>query len=296
MTTVSAFSIRPARLDDAKAFCMLLPGTANALDFRLIAEAGSPARIVAAAGLTATQRPKPFVGPGVALHVIKPYRRQGIGGALISRLIAEATSRGALALYAAQKVAANGDEMWGWAWLGFSPCETVEHHELPLDQFEPRLAPLYERMQKQGRIPNSAQIIPLYAADLGEVARLHLALLGGDAATLTCKLRGDGSEAFSARYSRVLLVDGRVMGFILAHRASRDVAHVDANVLEPSLRGGWANIWLKLEATRGALSLGIKKFVFTTFDHYSDTRSFTEKLHGTTVQTTVLMYRPIAAT
>jgi GNAT superfamily N-acetyltransferase len=296
MTTVSVFSIRAARPEDAKAFRMLLPGAAKALDFRLVVEAGSPNCIVAAAGLTAAQRPKPFVGPGVALHVIKPYRRQGIGGSLISRLIAEATSRGSLALYATQKVDADGDEMRGWTWLGFSPCETVEHHELPLDQFEPRLAPLCARMRKQGRIPASAQIIPLYEADLEAVTQLHLAQLGGDAATLMRRLCGEGPDAFSARYSRILLVDGRVMGFILAHRASRDVAHVDANVVEPSLRGGWANIWLKLEATRGAISIGVKTFVFTTFDHYADTRSFTEKLQGTTVRTTVLMYRQIGTT
>ena len=38
MTTASAFSIRPARPDDAKAFRMLLPDTSNALDFRLVAK------------------------------------------------------------------------------------------------------------------------------------------------------------------------------------------------------------------------------------------------------------------
>ena len=89
---------------------------------------------------------------------------------------------------------------------------------------------------------------------------------------------------------------GDVSGFILGHRTSREVIHVDANVLEPAVRGGWANIWLKLEATRGAISIGVKTFVFTTFDHYADTRSFTEKLQGATVRTMVLMYRPIAAT
>jgi GNAT superfamily N-acetyltransferase len=294
MTTDAAFSIRPARLDDAKAFRMLLPDNFNALDFRLVVEAGSPTCIVAAAGLTTAERPKPLVGPGVALHVIKPYRQHGIGKQLISRLISEASGRGASALYATQKVDLLGEKARGWTWLGFSPCDTVEHHELPLDQFEPRLAPLYERMRKQGRIPESAQIIPLYEADFDAVTQLHLAVLGGDAPTLLRRMRGEGPDAFSAQYSRVLLLDGRVAGFILGHRTSREVIHVDANVLDPQLRGGWANIWLKLEATRGALSIGVQTFVFTTFDHYADTRSFTEKLQGSTVRTMVLMYRPIA--
>ena len=203
---------------------------------------------------------------------------------------------GAEALYATQKVELDGEEMRAWAALGFSPCETVEHHELPLDEFEPQLAPLYERMRQRGRIPDSARIIPLYEADAEEVARLHLAQLGGDPATLAQKLRGDVPGSFAARYSRVLLVDDRVVGFILGHRVARDVVHVDANVLDPAVRGSWANVWLKLEATRGALQWGIKTFVFTTFDHYTDTRSFTERMRGVTVRTTVLMYRPLAPT
>jgi hypothetical protein len=52
-------------------------------------------------------------------------------------------------------------------------------------------------------------------------------------------------------------------------------------------------VWLKLEATRGALRLGIKNFEYTTFDRYADTRSFTKKLGGITTETTVLMMKPL---
>ncbi len=296
MDASSPFSIRAASAEDAKAVRMLLPTAAEVLDYGLVAECGQPSQIVAAAGLTRAQRPKPPIGPGVALHVIEPCRRRGIGTALLERLIARAAAQSAEALYATQQVELGSEEMCGWEALGFAPCETVEHHELPLEEFEPQLAPLYERMRQRGRIPDSARIIPLYEADAGEVARLHLTQLGGDPATLAQKLRGDVPGSFAARYSRVLLVDDRVVGFILGHRVARDVVHVDANVLDPAVRGSWANIWLKLEATRGALQWGIKTFVFTTFDHYTDTRSFTERLRGVTVRTTVLMYRPLAPT
>ena len=275
---------------------MLLSAEADALDDCFVAECGHPARIVAAAGLTRSQRPTPLVGPGVAIHVIEPCRRRGIGRALLARLAERAAERGAAALYAAHKVDLDGEEMRAWAALGFLPCETVEYHELPLDQFEPQLAPLYERMRQRGKIPSSARIIPLYEADINAVAQLHLAQLGGDLTTLTQKLRGDVPGSFTARYSRVLLIDERVVGFILGHRVERDVVHVDANVVAPEVRGGWANVWLKLEATRGGLQWGIKKFVFTTFDHYADTRSFTKRMQGVTVRTTVLMYRPLGTT
>ncbi len=50
----------------------------------------------------------------------------------------------------------------------------------------------------------------------------------------------------------MLVVEGQTVGFILAHRADRETAYVDANVLHPTMRNRWANVWLKLEATRGA--------------------------------------------
>jgi GNAT superfamily N-acetyltransferase len=294
MLADSSFSIRAAHGDDAKAVRMLLPNAAEALAYCLVAESGEPPRIVAAAGLMRSQRAQPLVGPGVALHVIEPCRRRGIGSTLLARLAARAVEGGAQALYATHRVELNGEEMLAWAALGFSPCETVEHHELPLDQFEPQLAPLYERLRQRGKIPDTARIIPLYEADADEVTRLHLAQLGGDPATLGKKLRGDVPDSFAARYSRVLLIDDQVVGFILGHRVAHDSVHVDANVVAPEVRGGWANVWLKLEATRGAMQWGIKKFVFTTFDRYNDTRRFTERMQGVTVRTTVLMYRPLA--
>ena len=275
---------------------MLLSIATEKLDGCLVAESGQPPRIVAAAGITRSQRSKPLVGPGMALHVIEPYRNLGIARALLERLVVRAADNGAAALYAPRKVELEGAEMRAWTALGFVACETVKYHELPLEQFELQLAPLYERMRQRGKIPTTARIIPLYEADAQEVARLHLAHMGGDPQVLAQKLRGDVPDAFAARYSRVLLVDDRVVGCILGHRVARDVVHVDANIVEPEIRGGWANVWLKLEATRGALQWGIRTFVFTTFDHYADTRSFTERMQGVTVKTTVLMYRPLVAT
>jgi hypothetical protein len=180
-----------------------------------------------------------------------------------------------------------------WQRFGFTPCATVEEHVLPLEKFEPRLGPLVERMQRGGRIPADAQIIPLYAAKHAEVLQLHIDYLGGDRDHLIRKLHGAGPGAFHPRYSRVLVMGGKTRGCILAHRADKDTAIVDADIVDRSLRGGWANVWLKLEATRGALRLGIKQFRFMTFDHYTDTRSFAMKLGGVTTRTTQLLMRPL---
>jgi hypothetical protein len=271
---------------------MLLPGMESAAA-RFVAVDGRHKLVIGAAAATRTLRLTPLVGPGALVHVIEPCRRQGVGSLLISELAATARAAGSAALYGAQRVDLGGDAMRGWQALGFTACETVEQHLLPLSQFEPMLVPLVERLRERGRIPASAHIIPLYQAHLPGVLQLHLDNMGGDRGELYRKLRGQGAGAFHPRYSRVLMVDSQIRGCILAHRKDKETAVVDANIIDPSVRGTWANIWLKLEATRGALRLGIKDFEFTTFDHYTDTRSFTNKLGGVTTMTSVLMYRPL---
>jgi N-acetylglutamate synthase-like GNAT family acetyltransferase len=277
---------------DAKAVRMLIPELHEVSVYFVAVDDAN--RVIGAAGATRTRRPQPPIGPGIALHVIEPCRRQGIGRCLLQSLERGAAGEGAQAIYGASRVEQGSEAMRAWQWLGFKSCEAVESQQLPLDQFEPRLAPLIERMHNQKRIPAAAQIIPLYNSNLGAVLNLHLDNLGGDRADLYRKLRGRGSGAFHPRYSRVLLVDGKVVGCILAHRKDNDTAIVDADIVDPSLRGGWANVWLKLEATRGALRLGIKNFEFTSFDHYTDTRSFTQKMGGITTRTTLLMVKPLA--
>jgi hypothetical protein len=271
---------------------MLLPDFRDAAQ-SVVAVDGQHGLVIGAAAAAGAFRRQPLDGPGVGLHVIAPCRRCGVGTTLLQHLERAAMAAGARALYSANRVELGGEEMQRWQQFGFAVCATVEEHLLPLDQFEPRLGPLVERMHQQGRIPADAQIIPLYRANHAAVLQLHLNHMGGDRGDLVRKLRGAGAGAFHPRYSRVLMMCDIVKGCILAHRGDKDTAIVDADIVDRSLRGGWANIWLKLESTRGARRLGIKQFHFTTFDHYTDTRSFARKLGGVTTRTTVLMIRPI---
>ncbi len=270
---------------------MLLPAMPQG-SHALVAIDGAHGLVVGAAALTGVMRPLPLPGPGLMIHTIPPCRGQGVASALCKSAAAVARTQAAQALYAAQRVEFDGPEMEAWRRLGFEVCETVEEHEAPVAQFELRLAPLMERFRREGRIPDGAKIVPLYAANRDEVLQLHLTAMGGDRASLARKLSGQGSGAFHLRLSRVLLVDERVVGCVLAHRTSQSAFTVDATIVAPELRGGWANVWLKLEASRGAPP-GVTHFHYTSFDHYTDTRRFTEKLGGVTTLRQALMYRPL---
>lgn len=287
------FEVRAAEARDARAVRMLLPmmpGNATCL----LAIDRHQHLVIGAAAMTGACRNRPFLGPGVAVEVVPPCRRKGVANVLLTGIEDLAYQVfAATALYAAHRVDKDCTAMEGWRRLGFAPLDTVEEHVLPVDQFEPRLGPLIERMRAAGRIPASAKIVPLYRVNPAAVLRFHLDHLGGDRGELYRKLRGRGVGAFLPRHSRVLFVDDQIKGCLLAHRVSKHRVCIDANIVDSQLRGGWANVWLKLETLRSGRSLGAREFVFTTFDHYADTRSFTSKLAGTTVRRSVLMVRPI---
>lgn len=284
------FLVRAAEPADAKAVRMLLPGLPEDAD-RFVACDGEHQRVIGAAAATRVPRRSPAVGPGVAIHVIPPCRRTGVGGSLLERLETTTRARGGRALYAAQRVEVSSPDMVAWQWLGFTVCETIEEHELPVANFDPVLGPLLERMKRRGRIPETARMIPLHAADAAGVVRLHLENLGGDAGDLLRRIRGQAPNSFHPDFSRVLLIGDRIVAAVLARRVSQQAIMVDAIIVAPEARGGWANLWLKLDATRRVIPHGITHLSFTTFDRYADTRSFVQKLGGRTTRTTALMYR-----
>lgn len=286
------FAVHPAK-ECGKALRMLLPQLREDAAY-LVAVEGKRRRVIGAAGMTQSCRPQPFPGPGILIEVIEPCRRHGVGRALLSGIKELARQAfHAEVLYAAHRVELGSEEMERWKWMHFVPIETVQEHSLPIEQFELRLGPVFERMRARGHIPAGAEIVPLYQANAAAVMQLHLDHMGGDRRELYEKLRGHGVGVFLPRHSRVLLVDGRVRGCVLGQRIDKDTVRVEANIIDPALRGGWANVWLKLEAARNA-PLGIKQFTFTSFDHYTDTRSFSGKLGGTTTRTTGLMVRQFA--
>jgi GNAT superfamily N-acetyltransferase len=290
--SASGFVVRSARPMDSKACRMLLPSLASDAEV-LVALEGAQGLVIGAAGMTRSQRPAPLVGPGVMIHVIEPCRSHGVGRALCNALVSTARAGGAQALYAARRVEFDSHEMRRWEQLGFSVCETVEEHQLPVAEIVSRLEPIVEGVRSRGWIPDQARIVPLYAADREKVLELHLDELGGDRAALSQRLRGQGPKAFHLRFSRVLLLGERVVGCILGHSLARGAAAVDAVIVKPELRDGWANAWLRLEAARGALTQDISHLRFTTFDHYADTRSFAKRLRGVVTTRWALMHRPL---
>lgn len=249
--------------------------------------------VIGAAIMTQALRASERPGPGVAVHVIPPCRGAGVGRKLLQEVLSQAILRRARALYAINRAEFDSAEMHAWQWLGFSACETIEEHELEIAAVEHRLAPLIERMKADGRIPADASIAPLYKADPAAVAQLHVRNLGGDVEAIRQRVEGKGPHPFFRRHSLVLTLGGDVVGCLLGHRLSERAFVIDAVIVDPPLRNGWANLLLRCEAAQRVKHEGASHIQYTSFDHYTDTRRFTQKLGGVTLRRFALMYRPI---
>jgi len=289
------FVIRPAAVAERRACRMLLPGaTGVGQRSRLyVAVEAGDGRVVGAAALGLDGRPEMYRGWQVDLRVIVPFRGRAVGRALMARVVAESQRHGISALHAWEWVEPEGEAARGWGAMGFLPWRRRVEFEVDLAHADATLSPLYAKMVEAGWVPDSARIVSLGEADVEEVARLHTTYLGGTRRLLMPLLKGLGRERFDPKYSRVLLVGGRVMGFTLGRLLPEGVCEIDANVLDPAVRMGWANLWLKLEAARMLLADGVHTIRYYTLEKHTDTRRISGQLGAKVVRTLVQMRREL---
>jgi len=279
---------------------MLLPRATGAAQVSrvYVAVAGEPGQVVGAVALGLDRQRDMRDGWRIDVRVIVPFRGRGIGRALVEHAIDQARHHGIRALDAWAWVEPETDEARVWTALGFTPCQHRLEYEADLRQAHATLMPFYDRIVEEGWIPPNARIIALVEADVEAVADLHVQYLGGNRRVLMPLLRGDGAEPFDPKYSRVLLLDGRVVGFTLGRILPGGVCEIDANVLHPSVRLGWANLWLKKEAAAMLLEGGIQTIRYFSLQQHTDTQRVSRQVGGRLVRTMLQMRRelPPAAT
>lgn len=237
-------------------------------------------RIIAAAALSPRSRTHPEPGPRVAVHVIPPARGQGIGHALVDACASVAKSEGAGALYAWSPITHDAPEAHAWNRLGFDQSCHVLEARADLARALAYLTPYYDRVVADGWIPHNARLVPLNRADPAEVARLQVQHLGGQLDELVSRISGRVPPPYHPEMSPVILVDGRVKAFTLALPLPGGVALAESTVVDPSLRGGWANLWLKVAGASASLRLGLHTLLYYTYDRHTDTRKLGRQVGG----------------
>ncbi len=288
------FTVRPAGPDDQRAVKGLLPEpfeSARRARF-FVAWAPSPGRIIGAAASSPYDQLGGPKAARTALRVIKPWRRKGVGSALLENVESAVRERGREALFAWRPVEPGSEEFLIWKGFGFSQYDTIEHHQVELARVKQLVGPIYNQLRRRKRIPDDARIVPLDEADLEQVAGLQVSQLGGNIQRLKARLRGKGPSPCHPRLSRCLIKGDQVVGILLARLEEPKVAAVDAVVVSPEVRGGWVNTWLRFDSATNALAQGVEKILFRTFSAHTDTRNMARKMGAELLKTSVRMYRP----
>jgi N-acetylglutamate synthase-like GNAT family acetyltransferase len=280
-----AWTIRAAHRRDWRPVRMLLPRSVHMGCGCAVLVASEPGgRIIGAAALSPRTRTDPVAGSLCDVHVVPPWRKRGIGRAMIEQLARLVRSRGGEALYAWEPVRADGAHAAAWRALGFDQGSSLHRTWLDVASALAQLEPYEQRMRKRNWVPDDAAIVSLAEADATQVASLNVAHLGGTMSDLLRRLPGETPDAYDPDLSLVVTQGGAVRGCTLIRVIEPGVGVVEANTIDPSHRAGWANVMLRVQGARVALENGVKTVLFDTRDPHADTRRIAEKLGGETVK------------
>jgi GNAT superfamily N-acetyltransferase len=297
---MATFQIRYAEEHrDWRALRMLLPEAIHqgcGCDAFVATDDAASQRVIGAVAMAPLMRVKPLPGPKIALHVIEPWRRRGVARALRNVISNVAAARGAKALYAWTHLSPDSAEAQAWRAMQFDEVIDCPLNRIDATRTIEMLQPIYDWLKKRGRIPADAHLVFLRDAKPDDVLNLVTTHLGGagDRATLKKRLLGKHPVPFDPVLSRILMHRETIVGAILGRPVEGDAVVVEVNVVHPSVRGRWANAWLKLDATSRARDLGFSTFFYETYQQHADTAKLTRRLGGVLVPR-IELYHVIAS-
>ncbi len=262
MSTRAQVRIDEAQRNDLPEIRKLLPRAFRGpVRPALFAARDEQGRILGAAAVRVVGRkPKPRVAR-FRLRVAEDSRRQGIATALLERITAHARSQNATRLVLNRPVDRDTALDRFLIRSGFRPAMEITHFESEVARVKTTLKRPYHRLTTSGRVPADARIIPLSAAPPRDVRNLVLRHFGGRPLRLGLRIQGNGPRAFSRDHSVVLTIRDQVRGAMLLGIADK-TAQFFVEVVEPSLRGGWANLLLLHAAVERAGEAGAERIRF----------------------------------
>jgi hypothetical protein len=220
---------------------------------------------------------------------IAPIDSLATARALIAYAATLATHQGARVLQTLRWFVQDSHDYACWLELGFKPQQFRYAHEISAQRGLERLSPLVQQIIDHGWAPENTRVIPLAEADVEAVCRLHVQHLGGSARRLIGMLDGSSPQAYDRSASMVLLCGEQTKGFTLGWFPEPTVCEVAANVLDPSVRLGWADLLLKDAAVKAVLARGGQVLRFCTAEQHRDSRRTLEKVGGGVSRTEVRM-------
>jgi len=177
---------------------------------------------------------------------------------------------------------------------GFAVHHRILHFMGIAERMDAMLGKYREKLDRSGWIPAGARVVRLRHAPLAEVANLVSREFHGDPAALLARLSGRAGKPPDPNRSVVLLLDGVVVGAQLASIAADGILDVEANVVIPTLRRGWANLLLTHQGTHNSVLYGTWDFRFYCDDRVVDTVNLARRSGAERTATDVVLRRPVA--
>jgi GNAT superfamily N-acetyltransferase len=285
--------IRPARDAEARACRMLLPEmfTPTQSPDLLVAMADDPAGVRRLAGAVALGTVHGPADPGFAVlvHVVPPWRRRGIGRALITAAVARCRGRSPV-LRAARPVPEESQAAAFLAACGFDRYEWIRHFETDTAAFHADMLRLRQRLGQ--RVPAAARVVPLRAAPAAAIAQLVSREFPILPSQVLARLNPAAPDAYDLDKSVALLV-GEVVGGALIYNWNGGVPVIEVRVVDRALRGAWGNVLMLEQATRNGLEAGATRFRFFADDRLADTMKLARRANAEEIKSERHFWRRI---
>ncbi|MGH8316489.1 MAG: GNAT family N-acetyltransferase [Steroidobacteraceae bacterium] len=295
MTVMGGTIIREARPDEAAACRGMLPDAFPAAGAAPSLFVAADARGLIQGVLAMAWVPRGFP---ILMHVAEPYRRRGIGRALLRAAIASAQGE-TPALRCWGPV-----EQGGVAFLFLQACSFRVIRRLLVFEtggalcnapvFEASLTALLKRLVAAGKVPRDARLVSLAEAPAAQVVELVAAELAALPQDVARRIAPGATGGYDRSLSRVLMRGSDIAGAMLCWH-SGETLEIDVNVVKPELRCGWANVMLLEGVARVARAAGVVRFRFSCEKHIRDTANLARRCGASALPPRLVMAQELGA-
>jgi GNAT superfamily N-acetyltransferase len=228
------------------------------------------------------------------LQVVRQWRRQGVGTALIGRLAAIAAEQSLRALRTYVNTLAFPEAQPFLTANGFSERGCLWAARIELAPALNVLSPLLHRLRASGRVPETVRVVHPSDAPLQEVAALCEEHMASEGSVHPAYFR-TAVFADVHRYSFVLMAGERVAGCLITEGAPGvEESRIMAHVVAPEFRRGWANTVLLAVALERSAAAGVRRVRFEALDDNVDTLNWIRGLGGEITAATKRFERLVA--